>query len=486
MHWNGTIGARLLTSSAAMAGLVLVLGITSLKISSDLGQELDNAVHKIARKQLLAGQINASASDMTAQERAVAFSTVLQQPDKAEGYKRAFRESQQRVEEALRDFHQLASADSASAEIEGLTADYESLKRNHQEFVDMLGRQQMDVALKAFDDTLLPSLNRMSQAARRLVDSHGQELVSVAQSAESKKAVSRWITIGLLALGALASAAIIISIRRSTAMLRGVTSQMADCAEQVSSASHQISSASQTLAQGASQQAGSLEQTSSSSQEMSSMTQRNAENSRKVTELMVDTDRRIAEANRTLEQMVASMRDINAASEKVANIIRVIDEISFQTNILALNAAVEAARAGEAGMGFAVVADEVRNLAQRCAQAARDTTTLIEESIASSNEGSQKLARMTEAIRSITQSATEVKRLVEEVNQGSHEQAHGIEQIAAALTAMQQVTQAAAASAEESASASDMMQQQASTLDTVVHQLVDMVGSDERRARARA
>src|SRR4051794_29934825 len=107
MRWNGTIGARLLTSSAAMAGLVLVLGITSLKVSSDLGQELDNAVHKIARKQLLAGQINAAASDMTAQERGVAFSTVLQQTDKAEGYKRAFRESQQRVEQALRDFRQL-------------------------------------------------------------------------------------------------------------------------------------------------------------------------------------------------------------------------------------------------------------------------------------------------------------------------------------------------------------------------------------------
>lgn len=485
MKWNGTIGARLLTSSAAMGGLVLVLGITSLKVSSDLGRELDNAVHKIARKQLLAGQINAAASDMTAQERAVAFSTVLQQADKADGYKRTFRESQQRVEEALRDFRQLAEIDGRSSELDGLASEYESLKRNHQAFVDMLGRQQMDLALKAFDDTVLPSLNRMSQAARRLVDAHGQELATVSDAAESKKAFSRWLTICLLAIGAVASAVIILFIRRSTAMLRGATSQMGECAEQVSSASHQISSASQTLAQGASQQARSLQQTSSSSQELSSMTQRNAENSRKVTELMVDTDRRIAEANRTLEQMVSSMNDINAASEKVANIIRVIDEISFQTNILALNAAVEAARAGEAGMGFAVVADEVRNLAQRCAQAARDTTTLIDESIATSNEGAQKLARMTEAIRSITQSATEVKRLVEEVNQGSQEQAHGIEQIASALDAMQQVTQAAAASAEQSASASEMMQQQAGMLGAVAHQLVDMVGSDGRRARAR-
>lgn len=481
MKWNGTIGARLLTSAGAMLGLVLVLGITSLKISHDLGRELDNAVHTIARQQFLAGQISAASADMVAQERGVAFSTVLQQPDKAEMYKRQFDESQRRVEDALRDFRQIDQAGDRSRDLDTLAAELDSLKRNHQQFSGMLSRQQMDMALKAFDETLLPALNRMSEAAKRLVEEHSQELTAVAQSAESRKALSRWATIGLLVLGIIAGVAIVISIRRSTAMLRGVTAQMAQCGEEVSSASHQISGASQTLAKGASQQAAALEQTSSSSQELSSMTQRNAENSRKVAELMVDSERRIADANHTLDQMVASMRDINTASEKVANIIRVIDEISFQTNILALNAAVEAARAGEAGMGFAVVADEVRSLAQRCAQAARDTTTLIEESIASSTDGAQKLGRMADAIRSITESATEVKRLVEEVNQGSHEQANGIEQIATALADMQRVTQAAAASAEESASASTMMQQQATTLDTVVQQLVSMVGSDSRQ-----
>jgi len=135
----------------------------------------------------------------------------------------------------------------------------------------------------------------------------------------------------------------------------------------------------------------------------------------------------------------------------------VIDEISFQTNILALNAAVEAARAGAAGMGFAVVADEVRNLAQRCARAASDTEALIDESIGTSNEGTQKLNQMAEAIRSITQSTMEVKRLVGEVNSGSQEQAKGIEHIASAMTQMEQVTQQAAADAQESASASETM-----------------------------
>jgi methyl-accepting chemotaxis protein/methyl-accepting chemotaxis protein-1 (serine sensor receptor) len=477
MKWNGTIGTRLLTSSGAMLGLVLILGVTSLKVSEDLGRELDNAVNTIAREQLLAGQISAASSDMVAQERGVAFSTVLQQADKAAMYNRQFVQSQQRVDEALREFRKLSGREDQSKDLEVLETELESVKRNHQQFSAMLSRQEMDSGLKAFDEILLPSLNRMSGASKRLVDEHSSALSSVAQSAQSRKAFSRWVTVSLLVLGITAGFGIVISIRRSTAMLRGVTAQMAQCGEQVSSASHQISGASQNLARGASQQAAALEQTSSSSQELSSMTQRNAENSRKVSDLMVDSERRIGEANRTLDQMVASMGDINTASQKVAKIIRVIDEISFQTNILALNAAVEAARAGEAGMGFAVVADEVRSLAQRCAQAARDTTTLIEESIGSSTDGAQKLGKMAEAIRSITESSTEVKRLVEEVNHGSHEQANGIEQIATALVDMQRVTQAAAASAEESASASTMMQQQASTLDTVVQQLVSMVGS---------
>jgi hypothetical protein len=116
-----------------------------------------------------------------------------------------------------------------------------------------------------------------------------------------------------------------------------------------------------------------------------------------------------SESNRALDRMVEQMKEIDGSSHKIARIIKVIDEIAFQTNILALNAAVEAARAGEAGLGFAVVADEVRNLAQRCAQAARDTAALIEESIATAGDGNAKLDQMAGAVRSVTESAVRVK-----------------------------------------------------------------------------
>ena len=208
------------------------------------------------------------------------------------------------------------------------------------------------------------------------------------------------------------------------------------------------------------------------------MTQRNAGNAGQVTRLMAEVDRRVGDANRTLEQMAGSIDDINGSSEKIARIIKVIDEISFQTNILALNAAVEAARAGEAGMGFAVVADEVRNLAQRCAQAARDTAALIEESIQTAGDGAQKLTLMTEAIHCITTSTSEVKRLAEEVNQGSEEQARGIEHVAQTLAQMEQVTQQVASNAEESASAASTMAAQSRAMNEVVAELVALAGQN--------
>lgn len=206
------------------------------------------------------------------------------------------------------------------------------------------------------------------------------------------------------------------------------------------------------------------------------MTQKNAEDSQSAAGLMNESSLVVVEANHTLAQMEASMHEINASSEKIGKIIKVIDEIAFQTNILALNAAVEAARAGEAGMGFAVVADEVRNLAQRSAQAAKDTAGMIQDSIAKSNEGRLKLEQVSNAIHTITDKITKVKMLVDDVSAGSGEQARGIEEISKAITQIERVTQGSASGAEQAASAGKELTSQAGGLREIVSKLEALVG----------
>jgi hypothetical protein len=257
--------------------------------------------------------------------------------------------------------------------------------------------------------------------------------------------------------------------------LMTIVDSIIDSSAQVTSAVGQISASSQSLAQGASEQASSLEETSAASEQITSMTRKNADNSRTAAEEMASVDKKIKESDAALGAMVSSMNEIKESGGKIAKIIKVIDEIAFQTNILALNAAVEAARAGEAGAGFAVVADEVRNLAQRSAQAAKDTAALIEESIAKSNSGSGKLEQVTVVIRAITETAAKVKVLVDEVNIGSEEQARGIEQVARSIEQVDRVTQTNAANAEESAAASEQLAAQAESMNGIARQLREVV-----------
>lgn len=267
------------------------------------------------------------------------------------------------------------------------------------------------------------------------------------------------------------------------AMIRGVNAgllqavnALTEGAEQVVSAAGQVSSSSQALAQGSSEQAASLEETSASSEEINVMARKNSDNSRTAAHLMAGAQQKFVQTNQSLEQTVVAMGEINAQSGKIAKIIKVIDEIAFQTNLLALNAAVEAARAGEAGMGFAVVADEVRNLAQRCAQAAKDTESLIEESIHKANSGTAKVDEVAKAIENVTNESGKLGTIIDEVKSSSQEQLRGMHEIGKAISEIERVTERTAASAEESASAAEQLDAQSEALKGVVGRLSEMVG----------
>jgi methyl-accepting chemotaxis protein len=261
--------------------------------------------------------------------------------------------------------------------------------------------------------------------------------------------------------------------------LKKIINSLTDGSEQVASASGQVSAASQSLAEGATEQAAGLEETSSSLEEMSSMTKQNADNAQQANTLASETRKAADNGSEAMGRMTSAIRDIQKSSDETAKIIKVIDEIAFQTNLLALNAAVEAARAGEAGKGFAVVAEEVRNLAMRSAEAAKNTANMIEESVKNSKNGVDIATEVGKVLEEIVQSIGKTTDLVGEIAAASSEQAQGIDQVNTAVAQMDKVTQQNAANAEESASASEELSAQAEQMNSIVQELVRLVGGND-------
>lgn len=471
-----TIGKKLVASFAAMLALTLLLGIVSVIAISTLRSQMDTAVNGDAKMLDLAGQVSTNAADMLRLDNGIIFRLILQDQATAGAYKRKFETSIEASERALKEIRSLTQGESGQQLAQKLQGGFNQWSSEHREMMRLIDSQQFDVAQKLLGDRIVPLAEQMGAVAQQLVEAERAALADTAKAAGERQAFMLVLGFILIGVGLALGGAVLMMVRQITSKLRWVAAEMAETASQVATSAGQVSGSSQSLAQAASEQAASLEETAAVSAEIKSLTERNVNDTVSVASLMKKAHNYMGEVNGAVEQMVGSMSEINRSSDKIAQIIKVIDEIAFQTNILALNAAVEAARAGEAGMGFAVVADEVRNLAQRCAQAAKNTADLIEESIAKSGEGTARLKLVTDSIRSIAENSAQIKGLVDKVELGSQEQARGMDQISKAIAQMEKVTQGTAAHAEQSASASEQMDSQAKAMKDVVKNLTQMIG----------
>jgi methyl-accepting chemotaxis protein len=472
-----TIGRKLYAGTGVLALLLALSGVMALWSASLIQQRLVETGRHTARRIALAERVQSDGFRLFAAEKIIILAGFDSDPALRAQWKDRVKEIGRDLASEIEELRSLMRVESGRQAAAALARGLEEWRAVNAKVVTLVDAGQFHDAQQLSVTKSRPIVEANEKAAETISANQEKFLVEDMTASEAAYERTQWTPIGIcaLAFGVIGLIAwVVVGINRS---LRHTATDLRIGAEQVTAASSQVSSAAQELSQGATEQAAALEETSASMEEMASLTRRNAENAKRAATLTADMAGQVAQSNSALEQMVGSMAAITESSDKVARILRAIDEIAFQTNILALNAAVEAARAGEAGMGFAVVAEEVRNLAQRSAQAARDTAGLIEESIARSHEGSNNVGQVAAAMQAITGTVAQVKTIVSEVQEASQQQTTGIDQVANAIQQMEKVTQTTAATAEESAAASEELNAQAETSMSVVHHLSAMVGN---------
>ena len=340
-------------------------------------------------------------------------------------------------------------------------------------------------ALEVYNTQTLPSLQAVQGLLNKIREEAKGQLIS--DEAMLGAAAKTRILVGVIALAAMGFGlvAAFIIVRGVSSAIMQVSLSLQEGAEQVAAAAGEVSSSSQTLAEGASQQAAAVEETSASLEEVGAMIKQDAEHAQQADGLMKEANSVIKSADESMKKLTTSMQEISSASAETQKIVKTIDEIAFQTNLLALNAAVEAARAGEAGAGFAVVADEVRNLAMRAAEAAKNTSNLIEGTVQKVNTGSALVKETSESFNVAAESTNRIGTIISEIAGAASQQASAVTQVTKAIHEIDTVTQSNAAAAEESASASEELSAQAEMMKGSVGELLVMAGGADAPAKAR-
>jgi methyl-accepting chemotaxis protein len=481
-----TLGRKILGTVAFLVALLAFVGglsawvVSRVSVTADLAQA----------RQGQAADSHDIILCLMKQYRAQADVVINEQPDPKD-----FNESRKAFATAVKVYQASADTEDERAWGRQIELDEERFAASFQQEIlprvvrlvasaELAEKARLRDEIKVLDGQSDSILKTIEATATRGIESLAAE-ARIAQEEYTRMARRMRIAIqAIVVVACLAGATLGVWVALGAARtLRSISRSLAAGADQTASAAAQVSLSSQSLAEGASEQAASLEETSSSLEEMASMTRRNAETASQVKELGGQARRAGDAGVRDMAAMVSAMEDIKSSSSDIAKIIGTIDEIAFQTNILALNAAVEAARAGEAGAGFAVVAEEVRNLAQRCAQAAKETAGKIEDAVQKSDAGAAISAKVAQTLEEIVARARQVDELAAELAASASEQSQGIAQVNSAVSDMDRVTQSTAASAEESAAAAEELTSQAGALTESALELIVLVDGGREHSR---
>jgi methyl-accepting chemotaxis protein len=477
-----TIKVKLLGTYGAAMLLTIIMGFSAIVLFNSASSSVNRVVKSDAVKLAKSGELDTLAVNLIASEQAMMLSMSLGDSHGADTARGRLESDLMHFRDLIDQFRPLLVTEEGRVKIAKMEQASSQLARQQGQFQSILKSGKMDEAQKFFAEQLVPTssamsevANSLSQGAKRRISDSGSDLEKTVYGGRLTESILMLLSAGI-------GLWIYIVIMKLDTQLRHSVEELRQGSQQLRSAAGEVSSASQSLAEESSEQAARIEETSASTEEINSMAKHNREGAQNAANLMEEAAKSTEESNREMAECVLAMKEIGDSSARIANTLKLIDKIAFQTNILALNAAVEAARAGEAGMGFAVVAEEVRNLAQQCATASQEISGLIDQSVSNSDAGRIKIAKLSETGQKVNQVFTSLKVLVEEISLSSEEQGRGIEQIGRAIHKMEAGTQKSAANAEESAAAAEELNAQSAQLMHVASSLGDMVGLSDPTA----
>ncbi|WP_107760370.1 methyl-accepting chemotaxis protein [Dickeya sp. Secpp 1600] len=500
------IGYRLGAGFAALAAMLLIVGILSILKLSSFHDNARDIVQEIYPKTVDANNLIENVSEGV---RVFQQLLLVSGDDKIKSVTDQIPPVSQEITRLMSELEKYAN-ESNNAKIQQVISDIRTIRADFlssgQKVIALVKANDRDAAINEFNDHLNPLQKAYRKAVRQLVDYQDDMMMSTVDSMSATYHEIRLVLLVILGLGVALSMWIALAITRSVTQpiqqalvmadrvsqgdltsqistsrkdeaglllqaldnmndsLRQIVGQVRDGAEAISTAASQIAAGNQDLSSRTEEQASSLEQTAASMEELVSTIKNTAENTQQATSIANQASSAAHRSGEVMLSVTNKMRSIREASMRMAEIIGVIDGIAFQTNILALNAAVEAARAGEQGRGFAVVAGEVRSLAQRSATAAKEIKELIDDSVDKIQEGMQLVDTAESTMDGLTGHVKDVHSIINEISQASHEQSDGISQINIAVGQIDTTTQQNAALVEESASAALSLQSQASLL----------------------